>query len=82
MRKSVDRHDRARLLALVEKGPMEAEDPAMRERLVALKFQRDQTAREIGELQQRMASSAPMITPEKVARAGDLLRNKLHKGPS
>ena len=29
-------------------GLMEAEDPAMRERLVALKLQRDQIAREIG----------------------------------
>jgi site-specific DNA recombinase len=65
----------ARLLELVEKGPMEAEDPAMRERLVALKLQRDQIAREIGELQHRMASSAPTITPEKVDRAGGLLRN-------
>ena len=62
----------ARLLELVEKGLMEAEDPAMRERLVALKLQRDQIAREIGELQNRMASSAPTITPERVARVGGL----------
>ena len=69
----------ARLLELVEKGLMEAEDPAMRERLVALKLQRDQIAKEIGELQNRMASSTPTITPEKVARAGGLLRDKLHE---
>ena len=36
---------------------MEAEDPVMRERLVGLKLQRDQIAKEIGELQNRMASS-------------------------
>ena len=63
----------ARLMELVEKGLMEAEDPAMRERLVGLKLQRDQIAKEIGELQNRMASSTPTITPEKVARVGGLL---------
>jgi site-specific DNA recombinase len=61
-------------------GLTEAEDPAMRERLVALKLQRDQIAREIGELQNRMASSTPTITPEKVARIGGLLRG-LYEGP-
>jgi site-specific DNA recombinase len=67
---------------LVEKGLMETEDPAMRERLVGLKLQRDQIAKEIGELQNRMASSSPLITPEKVARVGALLRDKLHEGRS
>ena len=71
----------ARLLELVEKGLMDAEDPAMRERLVALRLQRDQNAEEIGELQNRMASLAPTITPEKVARVGGLLRDKLYEGP-
>jgi site-specific DNA recombinase len=70
-----------RLLELVEKGLMEAEDPVMRERLVGLKLQRDQIAKEIGELQNRMASSTPTITPEKVARVGGLLRDKLYQGP-
>jgi site-specific DNA recombinase len=71
----------ARLLELVEKGLIEAEDPAMRERLVGLKLQRGQIAKEIGELQNRMASSTPTITPEKVARVGGLLRDKLYEGP-
>ena len=61
-------------------GRLQAEDPAMRERLVGLKLQRDQIAREIGELQNRMASSTPTITPEKVARVGGLLRDKLYEG--
>jgi site-specific DNA recombinase len=71
----------ARLLELVEKGLMEAEDPVMRERLVALKLQRDQMARAIGELQVRMASTTPTITPEKVGRVSKLLRDKLYGGP-
>jgi hypothetical protein len=69
----------ARLLDLVEKGLMDAEDPAMRERLVGLKLQRDRIAKEIGKLQNRMASSAPEITPEKVIRVGKLLRAKLYE---
>jgi hypothetical protein len=71
----------ARLLELVEKGLMEAEDPAMRERLVGLKLQRDRIAKEICELQNRMASSTPTITHEKVARVGGLLRDRLYEGP-
>ena len=71
----------ARLLELVEKGLMEPEDPAMRERLVALKLQRDQIAKEIAELQNRMTSTTPTITPEKVGRVGKLLRDKLYGGP-
>ena len=71
----------ARLLELVEKGLMEPEDPAMRERLVALKLQRDQIAKEIAELQNRMTSTTPTITPEKVGRIGKLLRDKLYGGP-
>ena len=53
----------------------------MRERLVALKLQRDQIAKQIGELQNRMAGSAPTITPEKVAQVAGLLRDKLYEGP-
>jgi site-specific DNA recombinase len=60
---------------------MEVEDPVMRERLVVLKLQRDQIAKEIGELQNRMTSPTPMITPEKVARVAGLLRDKLYGGP-
>jgi hypothetical protein len=52
----------------------------MRERLVALKLQRDQIAKEIGELQNCMESSTPTITPEKVVRIGSLLRDKLYEG--
>jgi hypothetical protein len=70
-----------RLLELVEKGLMEPQDPAMRERLVALKLQRDQVAKEIGELQNRLASPTPRITPEKVARIGGCCVTNSMKGP-
>lgn len=60
---------------------MEAEDPVRRERLVGLKLKRDQIAKEIGDLQNRMASSRRTITAEKVVRVGTLLRDRLYEGP-
>ena len=68
------------LLELVENGLMHAED-AERERLTGLKLQRDEIAREAADLQKRMASGEPRVTPEKVARLAVLLRNKLYEGP-
>jgi len=69
-----------KLLELVEKGVMEAEDPEMRERLVALKLKRDETARQIADLQKQMSSATPAITPEKIDRVARLLHEKLHGG--
>ncbi len=60
---------------------MDAEDPALRERLVALKLQRDEIAQEIGSLQKRLSSAEPTITPEKIGKLAVLLRDKLHNGP-
>jgi hypothetical protein len=70
-----------RLLELVEKGLMHAEDAELRDRLIALKLRRDEVGREISDLQKRMASGEPRITPEKVGRLAVLLRDKLHDGP-
>ena len=70
-----------RLLELVENGLMHAEDAELRERLTGLKLQRDEIAREAADLQKRIASGEPRITPEKVGRLAVLLRDKLHDGP-
>ena len=70
-----------RLLELVEKGLMNAEDPELKERLVNQKLRRDEAAQEITDLQKRMSAGEPQITPEKVARVAMLLRDKLHDGP-
>jgi site-specific DNA recombinase len=72
----------ARLLGLVEKGLMHIEDGALRERLIGLKLQRDETAKDIGDVQKRLSSAEPIITPEKINRIALLLRDKLHNGPS
>jgi site-specific DNA recombinase len=70
-----------RLLELVEKGLMEAADPNLKERLVALKVQRDELAQDIAELQKRITTGEPAITPEKVEEFATLLRDQLHHGP-
>lgn len=70
-----------RLLELVEKGLMEAEDPNLKERLVGLKVQRDELAQDIAELQKRTTSGEPAITPDKIEKLAALLREKLHNGP-
>ncbi len=69
-----------RLLELVEKGLMDAEDPSLRERLIGMKVRRDELAKEAAELQRHLASGEPQITPEKVERLARLLHDKLHHG--
>ena len=64
----------ARLLELVEKGVMDAEDPGLRERLVGLKVRRDTLAKETSELQRQVSAGTPQIAPEKIER--------LHHGPA
>ena len=68
----------ARLLELAERGLMDAEDPEMRERLIALKLKRDELGKEIADLQKRMGSSEPTITPEKIERVARVLHDKLY----
>ena len=71
----------ARLLELVEKGLLDAEDASLRERLVNLRFRRDELAQEIKDLQKRLAQAEPTLTAEKVSRIAVLLREKLYEGP-
>ena len=70
-----------RLLTLVEKGLMDADDPSMRERLVGLKHRRDELASDISDMQKRMTGGEHTITPRKIEKFATLLRNKLNNGP-
>ena len=69
-----------RLLELIEKGVMDADDASLRDRLVGLKLQRDELGREISDWQKWLASGDPAITPEKVDRLAVLLKDKLFNG--
>jgi DNA invertase Pin-like site-specific DNA recombinase len=70
----------ARLLTLVEQGAMNAEDPSLRERLIGLKVRRDELAAEATDLQKRIATGEPAITPDKIKAFAALLKDKLHNG--
>jgi site-specific DNA recombinase len=67
----------ARLLELVEKGLMEADDASLRERMVALRFRRDELAQELAGLTRRLSAAEPVITPERVDRLAQLLARQL-----
>ena len=71
----------ARLLELVENGLMDAEDPALRERLIGLKLRRDELTKDASDLHRHIASGAPQITPDKIGKVAVLLREKLRYGP-
>ncbi len=49
----------ASLLELVEKGLMDSEDPALRERLIGLKLRRDELAKDASDLHRHIASGTP-----------------------
>jgi len=68
------------LLTLVEQGVMKAEDASLRERLAGLKVRRDELAAEVSDLQKRITSGEPTITPDKVGAFAALLRDKLRNG--
>jgi site-specific DNA recombinase len=68
-------------LELVEKGLMDAEDPALRERLISLKLRRDELAKDASDLHRHIASGAPQVTPDKIGKVAVLLREKLRHGP-
>lgn len=67
----------ARLLELVEKGLMAADDGSLRERMVALSFRRDELAQELAGLTRRLSTAEPVITPERVDRLAQLLARRL-----
>lgn len=69
-----------RLLTLVEKGLMDADDPSMRERLIGQKLRRDELAADIAAMQKHIADGAPTITREKIEKFASLLRHKLNNG--
>jgi site-specific DNA recombinase len=70
----------ARLLELVERGLMDAEDPALRERLIGLKLRRAESTKDAGDLQRHIASGEPEITVDKIGKVAVLLRDKLRHG--
>lgn len=66
-----------RLVQLVERGLMELDDPALKDRLHAARQARDTAGEEIGLLEAATSSNTQSITPERIARFTTLLRSAL-----
>jgi site-specific DNA recombinase len=69
-----------RAMELIESGLEDVNDRLFRERYTGLKVRRTELESEIATLKKRMNSGEPIITPEKVACLGALLRDKLNGG--
>lgn len=71
-----------RAMELIESGLEDVNDRLFRDRYTGLKVRRADLESEISVLKKQMTSGEPIITPEKVAKLGVLLRDKLHNGPT
>lgn len=60
---------------------MSSEDQNLRERLVTLRFRRDELAKEAADLHRRLSIAGPILSPEKAEKLALLLREQLHHGP-
>jgi DNA invertase Pin-like site-specific DNA recombinase/predicted DNA-binding protein len=69
-----------RAMEMIESGLEDVNDRLFRERYTGLKVRRAELESEVAALRKRMSSGEPIITPEKVARLGVLLREKLNSG--
>ena len=70
-----------RLLALVESGAMPPDDPALRDRLVALRMQQAELGQDIGRLQESVQTGQATITPDKLKMLSMLMKKRLADGP-
>lgn len=70
-----------RLLELIERGLVSPDDPEFRQRLNALKLQKEEAGAESSLLGKRIEAGMPEITPEKVAAFASLMRDALLGGP-
>lgn len=71
----------SRLLALVETGAMEPNDPALKDRLVGLRLQKSELEQDIARLQDTPASGALNLSADKLGNLSMEMRKRLAEGP-
>ena len=71
----------SRLLALVENGAMEANDPALKDRLVGLRLQKTELEQDIARLQDAGNISSVSLSSEKLGKLSMEMRKRLAEGP-
>ncbi len=71
----------ARLLALVEAGAMEPNDPALKDRLVGLRLQKSELEQDIARLQDAQATTGFSLSTDKLGKLSMEMRKRLAEGP-
>ena len=71
----------SRLLALVEAGAMEPNDPALKDRLVGLRLQKTELEQDIARLNDARDIDALSLSAEKLGRLSMEMRKRLAEGP-
>ena len=69
-----------KLLALVETGVMQPDDPVLTERVAQIKLQRQETEERIALLERQLQTQGYQLTPERLAAFGNALREQLANG--
>ena len=70
-----------RLLGMVEAGLMELDDPALRERLSALKTKRKTLTAQLKQASDLQPANRPHLTEAKIQSLSDTIRTALHTAP-
>ena len=71
----------SRLLALVEAGAMEPNDPDLKDRLVGLRLQKSELEQDIARLQDTQATSGFSLSADKLGKLSMQMRKRLAEGP-
>jgi site-specific DNA recombinase len=71
----------SRLLALVESGAMEPNDPTLKDRLVGLRLQKSELEQDIARLQDAQATSSFSLSADKLGKLSMGMRKRLAEGP-
>jgi len=69
-----------KLLALVETGMMQADDPVLADRMAQIRLQRQETEEHIALLERELKAQGYELTPERLAAFGRVLREQLASG--
>jgi hypothetical protein len=69
-----------KLLAMVEAGAMQPEDPILAERVAQIRLHRQETSERITMLERELRLPGDQLSPEKIEACGRLLRDQLQNG--
>ena len=68
-----------KVLALVETGVMQPDEPILKERMAQIRLRRQETEERVSLLERELRAQGYQLTPERLAAFGTLLREQLEK---